>query len=236
VGGPETVFEDGALSGAKVPVFDGAAADFAVVSARTRGGTSLAIVELDASGVEVAPLSSFDPSRPMARYAFHGAAAELLGTEGAGPALVERLLDRAAVLMAFEQLGGAGRAFEITREYALKRYAFGRPIASYQALKHRLADAWSQIELARSNAYYGAWALSTGDPELGIAACVARVAASDAFCHMAEEMLQMHGGIGYTWENDCHLFYRRARLLAAALGNGSSWKHRLIDRLRAGAA
>jgi acyl-CoA dehydrogenase len=111
------------------------------------------------------------------------------------------------------------------------RYAFGRPIASFQALKHRLADLYCEIELARSNAYYGAWALSNEDPELSIASCLARISASSAYDLVSVEQIQLHGGVGYTWEYDCHLFYRRAKLLSVALGNAASWKDRLITRL-----
>jgi len=159
----------------------------------------------------------------------------LVGSEGEGGTLMECILDRAAVLTAFEQLGAASRAFDLTREFALERYAFGRPVASFQAIKHRLADLWCQIEMARSSCYYGAWALSSDPSQLGVAACVARIAASEAFTSTSEEMIQIHGGVGYTWEYDCHLFYRRAKLLSVALGNPSSWKHHLIDRLQAAA-
>ncbi|MFN8625608.1 MAG: acyl-CoA dehydrogenase family protein [Candidatus Binatia bacterium] len=228
-----TRFVGGVLRGTKLPVLDGAAANFAVVSARGRKGVSLVIADLDAAGVEVEGLRSFDPSRSLAKLSFAAAPGEFLGGQGRGAAVLEQVLDRAAVLLAFEQLGGASRAFEITRAFTLERYAFGRPIASFQALKHRLVDAWALIELARSSCYYGAWALSTNNAELSAAASVARLAASEAFVRMAEEMMQMHGGVGYTWEYDCHLFYRRAKLLAAALGAPSSWKHKLIDRLRA---
>ncbi|MDH3213381.1 MAG: acyl-CoA/acyl-ACP dehydrogenase [Myxococcales bacterium] len=229
----ETRFERGRLSGSKLPVPDGDVADFAVVAARTGKGVSLVLADLGADGVEARALASFDPSRSQARLRFENAPAELLGGEGEGAALAERLLDRAAVLMAFEQLGGAARAFEITKEFTLGRYAFGRPIASFQVLKHRLADLWCDIELTRSNCYYGAWALSNDEDELGSAACIARIAACDTFAAMSEDMIQMHGGVGYTWEYDCHLFYRRAKWLSAVLGNPSSWKHKLIDRLRA---
>jgi alkylation response protein AidB-like acyl-CoA dehydrogenase len=135
------------------------------------------------------------------------------------------------VLTAFEQIGGAERALELTREFTLGRYAFGRPIASFQVLKHRLADLYAAVQLATSNAYYGAWALSTGDPELATAACGARIMASDAFDLAGAEMIQMYGGVGYTWEYDCHLFYRRAKLLSLALGGPGEWRERLIERL-----
>ena len=113
------------------------------------------------------------------------------------------------------------------------RYAFGRPIASFQALKHRMADLWAMLQLARSNCYYGAWALSNSSDELGIAACNSRVSASDAFVHAAEEMVQIHGGVGYTWEYDCHLFYRRAKELSLVLGTPRQWREKLIQRLEA---
>ena len=123
-------------------------------------------------------------------------------------------MDRAAVLLAFEQVGGADRALEMAKSYALERYAFGRPIGSYQAIKHKLADIYIKNELARSNAYYGAWALDDGAAELPLAAAAARVAACEAFWFAAKENLQTHGGMGFTWEVDCHLFYRRAQQLA----------------------
>jgi acyl-CoA dehydrogenase len=231
--GIETRLSGGSLSGAKVPVQDGDIANFAVIGAQTDEGLSLVIVDLDADGVLRESTDSFDPSRSMAKLEFNGAPAEVLGTAGGGEALAHHILDRAAVLMAFEQVGGATRAFEITKEFTLGRYAFGRPIASFQALKHRLADLYCEIELARSNAYYGAWALSNEDPELAIAACLARISASSAYDLATVEQIQMHGGVGYTWEYDCHLFYRRAKLLSVALGNAASWKDRLISRIEA---
>ena len=134
--------------------------------------------------------------------------------------------------MAFEQLGTAQACFDITKEFTTGRYAFGRPIASFQAIKHRLADMWCELELARSNAYYGAWALSHEDDELDVAACIARIQASEALEQISIEMIQMHGGVGYTWEYDCHLFYRRAKLLASVLGTPAHWKDKLVDRIQ----
>jgi alkylation response protein AidB-like acyl-CoA dehydrogenase len=229
----EARVEAGKLSGSKLPVPDGCAADVAVVAAQGGKGLSLYLVSLTGDGVERQAVQSFDPSRPAAHIRFDGAPAELLGTEGGGSALAERVLDRAAVLLAFEQLGGTQRAFDLTREFTLERYAFGRPIASFQAIKHRLADLWCEIELARSNAYYGAWALSNEDDELAEAACIARLQASRAFDLAAVEMLELHGGVGYTWEYDCHMFYRRAKTTALALGSPASWREKLISRLQA---
>jgi alkylation response protein AidB-like acyl-CoA dehydrogenase len=231
----EARVEGGKLSGTKCPVVDGDVANLALVAARDGDGTALYLVDLDGPGVRRETLESFDPSRSQARLHFEGAPAEKLGQgDRAGDATaLSALLDRAAVLLAFEQVGAAERAFEITREFILGRYAFGKPIAAFQGIKHRMADLWCEIELARSNAYYAAWALENDDPELAVAACLARISASEAFEHTTVEMIEFHGGVGYTWEYDCHLFYRRAKLLSAALGTPKYWKSLLIDRLAA---
>jgi alkylation response protein AidB-like acyl-CoA dehydrogenase len=232
-GGVTTTFRNGKLSGTKVPVADGDLAHFAVVTTKAANDVGLAVVDLTGSGVTRTSVRSIDPSRSLATLRFDDAPAHLLGG-ATGWVTVQKLLDRAAVLMAFEQLGGATRAFEMTREYTLGRYAFGRSIASFQAIKHRLADLYVEIELARSNCYYGAWALGNDAPELGVAACGARATASDAFELAGKEMIQLHGGVGYTWEFDCHLFYRRSKWLAAALGSASQWREQLIQRLEIG--
>jgi len=227
----ETKLTGDSVSGTKLPVADGDIADFAVVVARSDAGPSLALVDLGGSGVSRASLESFDPTRSMAKLDFADAPAELLGEAGKGAELADRVLNRAAVLMAFEQVGSASRALELTHQYTLERYAFGRPVGSFQAVKHTLADRWCDIEIARSNSYYGAWALEHDSDELPIAACLSRVAASQAFDQMGIDMIQLHGGVGFTWEFDCHMFYRRAKLLSTALGNTASWKHKLIDRV-----
>ncbi len=231
--GVAATFAKGKLTGAKIPVPDGDVANFAVVAANSKQGVSLVLVDLEGNGVVRTPLGSFDPSRSMAKLEFDAAPATLLGKTGEGAQLAESVLDRAAVLLGFEQLGGSDRTFEITKDFMMGRYAFGRPIASFQALKHRMADLWCEIQLARSNCYYGIWALSNDAPELGVAACISRIASCKAYDLAAVEMIQFHGGVGYTWEYDCHLFYRRAKLLSVLLGNPASWKDRLIDRLRA---
>jgi alkylation response protein AidB-like acyl-CoA dehydrogenase len=230
---------DGArVTGTKLPVMDGDVADFAIVLAGLGDGAraGLFLVELKAPGVTRASLATVDPTRSHGRVTFDGAAAEPLGAPGQGWPLVERLLDRAAVLVAFEQLGGAQAALEMAREYALGRFAFGRQIASFQAIKHKLADMYVGVELARSNAYYGAWALSKDVPELPVAAATARVAASEAYYQAAKENIQVHGGMGFTWEFDCHLHYRRAKLTGLMLGSARRWKDLLVTRLQAGAA
>jgi len=224
---------DGKLSGEKWPVADGEVAGLAVLLAQDGNGRlDLVLADLDGDGVTKTPLQSIDPSRGQARLRFDGAPAERLGEAGRGWEQTEALLDRAALLLAFEQIGGAERAMEITKQAMMERYAFGRPIASFQALKHRMADLYCAIELARSNAYYGAYALSNDLPdELAVAAPSARAAASEAFDLAAQEMIQFHGGVGFTWEYDCHLFYRRAKLLSVALGSPAAWREKLVARL-----
>jgi alkylation response protein AidB-like acyl-CoA dehydrogenase len=222
------------ISGTKAPVADGDVADIAVVTARTdEGGLSLFLVDLSGAGVARTTLPTVDPTRSHARLTFDGAPAEPLGAAGAGIALLERVLDRAAVLVAFEQVGGAQAALDMAREYALGRFAFGRPIASFQAIKHKLVDMYVGVELARSNAYYAAWALSTDAAELPVAAAAARVSATEAYFHAAKENIQTHGGMGFTWEFDCHLHYRRAKLTGLGLGSARRWKDLLITRLEA---
>jgi len=233
-----TIAADGRLTGAKTAVADGEIADFAIVSARTAPGSdargiSLFLVDLNQDGVARQTLQTIDPSRGHARLDFVGAAAEPLGLAGEGWSILEQVFDRAAVLTAFEQIGGADRALEMGRDYALERMAFGRPIGSFQAIKHMLADMYVAATLARSNAYYGAWALSTGAAELPEAAATARVSATQAFQHCAKNNIQVHGGMGFTWAFDCHLFYRRSNLLALNLGGPSEWEDKLIARLRA---
>lgn len=226
--------EGGKLSGVKLPVADGEVAQVAIVAAREAGVLGLYLVDLAGPGVSRRALRAFDPSRGQSELRFANTPCEKLA--GTDAKAIARLLDRAAVLTAFEQLGGADRALEMTRAFIVGRYAFGKPIAANQAIKHRMADLWCAIELARSNAYYAAWALANEDAELPVAACLARIAASDAFEKTTIEMIEFHGGVGYTWEYDCHLFYRRAKQLAGLLGTSKYWKNLLVDRLRADAA
>jgi alkylation response protein AidB-like acyl-CoA dehydrogenase len=219
-------FAGGKLSGTKLAVPDGDVADFAVVA--TRDG--LVIADLAAPGVTRTTITTVDPTRSHASIAFDGAAAEPL--PAADGDSVRRLLDRAAVMLAFEQVGCAQAALDMACNYARERYAFGRPIGSFQAIKHKLADIYIAVELARSNAYYGAWALSTEAAELPIAASVARVSACDAGWLASKENIQTHGGMGFTWQMDCQFYYRRAKLHALALGGTREWKRRLIGELR----
>ena len=228
---------NGVLNGVKKPVADGAIANFAVVAARTgssgrESDISLFLVDLKAAGVEVKSLTNLDPTRGQAEISFKDCKAEPLGVGGEGWSILTQVLDRAAVLCAFEQVGGADRALEMGRDYALDRIAFGRQIGSFQAVKHMLADMYVSATLARSNSYYGAWALSTNAAELPEAAAAARISATQAFQHCAKNNIQVHGGMGFTWEFDCHMYYRRANAMALGLGSLSYWEDQLIDRMR----
>ena len=234
----KTTFSGGTITGVKTPVADGELADIAIVAARAGNSgretdIGLYVVDLKGKGVERRSLQSIDPTHNQAEIKFNGAPAELIGRVEDGWSTLTQVLDRAAVLIAFEQLGGSDRAMEMGRDYALDRMAFGRPIGSFQAVKHILADMYVNATLARSNAYYAAWALSTNSSELAEAAANARISATQAFQFCSKQNIQVHGGMGFTWEFDCHLYYRRSNALALGLGSMSYWEDQLIDRMRA---
>ena len=232
----KTTFDGNKLSGKKIPVLDGDIATHALVVAAEDDSVSLVLVDLNQVGVKRTVLKTLDPTRSHAELEFHDVVGERIGEAGMAGPLIDKVMDRAAVLIAFEQIGGSDRAVEMATDYAKERYAFGRPIGGYQAIKHKLADGWVKNQVARSNAYYGAWALSTDAEELPEAAAAARVAACDAFWFSSKENIQTHGGMGFTWEVDCHLFYRRAKLLAVQVGSPKIWKLRLISALENKAA
>ena len=222
---------DGKISGTKIPVADGGIADIGIVVARHDGGdgAALYLVDLSAPGVSRESVSTIDPSRGHSRLTFDSVVAEALGAPGEGWALTQKVLDRAAVLYAWEQVGGADAALAQAKEYALGRYAFGRPIASYQAIKHKLANMYVKNTLARSNCYYGTWALNVDAAELPLAAATARVSAIQAYYFASKENIQTHGGMGFTWEFDCQFFYRRSKLLAVNIGSEGRWQDKLIS-------
>ena len=228
--GSETRFRSGTLSGTKVPVLDGAAAKVMVVVAMDEGSRQILVLcDPTRKGVERSPVKTVDPTRPSARVTFAGALAEALpGDDGTA---WRRLSERASVFLAFEQLGSAETALAMACAYAQERGAFGRKIGSFQAIKHKLADMYTKIQLARCHCYYGAWAISTDAAEAPLAAAGARCAAINALDFAAQENIQVHGGIGVTWESNCHLFYRRARLTALILGSRHEWQDRLVAAL-----
>jgi len=233
----ETKFADGKLNGAKIPVPDGDIADVAVVVANTGGqgdqALSLVLVDLKADGITRTPVTTIDPTRSHVEITFNNTPASVMGKTGSGWASLERVLNSAAVLFAFEQIGGTEASMEMARDYAIERYAFGRQIGSYQAIKHKIADIYVKKELAISNGYFGAMMLNDDGAELPEAAAAARIAATDAFCFAAQENIQTHGGIGYTWEANTQFFYRRSKLLSLCIGSIGQWKEKLVSRLEA---
>ena len=224
---PATRLVDGRITGTKTPVADGGIAHFAVVLVDTGSGPGLALVDLDQAEVTRQKLDSFDQLRAHYAISFAGAKAELLDGETGGD-VIARLLDSAAVQAAFEAVGGAEACLIMARDYALERQIFGRSLASYQAIKHKLADIAVAIELALSNTYYAAWAAANAPENLPAAAAAARLTAIAAFESAARENIQVHGGIGYTFEANCHFYYRRERTLALSLGGREAWADRLI--------
>src|SRR5690606_13007880 len=216
------------LRGRKWPVPDAGIADLCVVLARAEHGPVLAVLELNQPGVTRTALDGFDQLRHHATVELDGARCEVLaGAAAADP--LDELFDRLAVYEAFEQLGGTESALYMARDYTLQRYIFGRQLASYQAVKHNLANILVMLELARANALYAAGALEESLPDRHRAAATARIGATQAYEKAARENLQLHGGIGFTWEADCHFHYRRARLLALNIGSVDVWADTLID-------
>src|SRR5690554_213876 len=231
---PRAKVVDGRLSGQKTPIADGLVAGLAIVSAvsdEDGDGFGWWLVQLNSPEVKRDEVATVDCVRKHAAITFDGALVERLGKPGEGEVLAEKLLDMVAVFTAFEQLGGAEAAMAMALDYVNTREAFGRVVGGYQAVKHKLADMYVKIELARSHAYFGAWALDNGAQELAKAAAGARLAALDAYGFSAEESIELHGGIGFTWESNCQLFYRRARLLASHLGGRVHWSQRLVKSL-----
>ena len=230
-----TTAEKSRVNGTKVSVADGDIADVAIVIANSdKGDGAIAcVVDLNQEGVSREVIETLDPSRSHANLIFSNASAEPLGNDGEGWSLVQRVYDRAAILFAWEQVGGAQVCLDMAKDYAMGRFAFGRPIASFQAIKHKLAHAYVKNTLARSNCYYGAWALSTGAQELPIAAATARVSAIQAYYYAAKENIQTHGGMGFTWEFDCQFPYRRSKILATNIGSESIWQNKLISAIQA---
>ena len=223
------------LDGALAPVAWLHCADVLLVTARETDGTAVLLaVELDQPGVQRERLAAqvLDSVSAWGAAQFDKALTTVLARGELVAALNHKLRLRSAVLLAFEQLGGADSACTMARDYSLERYTFGRQIGGYQAIKHKLADVRVAIELARSNAYYGAWALYTDSPELPRAAALARISGTETFTLAAEENLQVHGGIGYTWEANCHFYYQRARLLAVAVGGPDQWAVELLESIR----
>jgi alkylation response protein AidB-like acyl-CoA dehydrogenase len=230
---------DFVLSGRFPQVLDGQSADLLVVAARAPGsagaeGVSLFAVPTSAAGVARSPLATLDRTRRLAAVELADVsvpASALLGEEGGGAAALDRALDRARVALAAEQVGGAQRCLDLGVSYAKERVQFGRPIGSFQAIKHRLAEMMVRVESARSAAWWAAGVAALGGSELPEVASLAKAWSSEAFFHCAAECLQVHGGVGFTWEYDVHLYLKRARAGEAFLGEPSWHRERVARRL-----
>tara|TARA_B100000945_G_C20404603_1_gene609296 strand:- start:1053 stop:2165 length:1113 start_codon:yes stop_codon:yes gene_type:complete len=224
-------YVDGKINGKKIAVPDAGVATHAIVVAKSNKGISLQLVDLSATGVTIEHQENIDESRGHFSITFNNVQTKLLGDEVSGWELYESLINQAAVLFSYEQIGGSQASLDMAINYAKERYAFGRPIGSYQAIKHKLADMYIALTLAKSNCYYAAWALSTDAADLPSASATARVSATKAYQLCSKENIQTHGGNGFTWEYDCHMFYRRSKLLSLNIGSISNWREKLVTSL-----
>lgn len=227
----QTRVKRGQVTGKKLAVADGDVADLIIVLARSDDGAGTSLYCVEKHYIERESIKTIDPSRSYASLVFDSCSAELIGPPGYGWTLLQGALDRAAVLVAWEQVGGTESTLSQATEYAKSRYAFGRPIGSFQTIKNRLASIYVKHTLARSNCYWGTWALAGNRADLSLAAATCRVSATHAFSYAAKENIQTHGGMGFTWEYDCQLYYRRSKLLALYLGSEHWWQDRLITAL-----
>jgi alkylation response protein AidB-like acyl-CoA dehydrogenase len=225
------------LSGIKLFVHDAHTADALVVAARTRpgagaDGVSLFLVPKGTKGLAVTLLPTMDQTRKLCEVACGdvtvGADARL-GAAGAGWAPLSRVLDRATVALCAEMCGGAQKVLDMTVEYAKIRQAFGRPIGSYQGVKHRAADMLVDVENSKSITYYAAWALDENSPEAPLAVSMAKAYVSDAFRRVAAAGIQLHGGIGFTWEHDLHLYFKRAKGSEFTFGDATHHRERVAQ-------
>jgi alkylation response protein AidB-like acyl-CoA dehydrogenase len=219
------------LDGHKMFVLDGHTANLIIVAARTGNGVSLFAVEGDAQGLTRTPLATMDQTRKQARLEFSGTPARLIGTDGGADQAITKTLDLAAVALAAEQVGGAQKCLEMSVEYAKVRVQFGRPIGSFQAIKHKCADMLLEVESAKSAAYYAGWAAADDSEELPTVACLAKAYCSEAYFHAAAENIQIHGGIGFTWEHPAHLYFKRAKSSELFLGDPAYHRELLAQRI-----
>lgn len=224
------------LDGEKCFVVDGDSASVILVAAQAEAGLSLLAVRCDAPGLTRRPMRTMDQTRRQARLGFAGTPARLIGAPGAATAGLIRTLELSAVALAAEQVGGAQRCLDMALDHARSRVQFGRPIGSFQAIKHRLADTLVEVTQARSAAYMAGWVAAAqwadlGSTELALVASVAKAYCSDAYFRAAESCIQVHGGIGFTWAHDAHLYFKRAKSSQLALGDPSYHRSLLADRL-----
>ena len=223
--------DDWKLSGTKMFVLDGHTADLIIVAARTSAGVSLFVVSGDAAGLTRTALSTMDQTRKQAKLEFSDTPARLIGTDGAGWTVLSTVLDLAAVALAAEQVGGAQRCLDMAVEYAKVRVQFGRPIGSFQAIKHKCADMLLEVESAKSAAYYAGWCAAEMNEELPSVASLAKAYCSEAYFHAAAENIQIHGGIGFTWEHPAHLYFKRAKSSELLFGDPTYHRELLAQRI-----
>ena len=219
------------LDGHKSFVLDGHTADLILAVATTGTGLSLFAVNATADGLTRRPLPTLDQTRKLARLAFSDVKARLVGEQGAARSVLDRTLDVAALALAAEQLGGAQRALDMAVAYAKVRRQFGRPVGSFQAIKHRCADLLLEVESLRSAVGYAAAAVAAGSTEVPVLAPLVKAYASEVYSHVAGENIQIHGGIGFTWEHDAHLYLKRAKASELFFGDGSYHRARLATRI-----
>jgi alkylation response protein AidB-like acyl-CoA dehydrogenase len=224
-----------AVTGIVDQVVDGGAADVLLVAAKGPDGVALYTVDATAAGVQRTPLETLDLTRPQANVQFTDAPAQLI----AGPAEADRVIAHAlhvgAALLAVEQVGAAQHLLDLSVDYAKSRLQFGRPIGSFQAVKHRLADVLVDVEHARSAAYHAVWALTEGSDDAALATSIAQAVCSAALSHVATDAIQVHGGIGFTWEHQAHLYFKRAATDAALLGTAEQHRSRVAELVLDGA-
>jgi alkylation response protein AidB-like acyl-CoA dehydrogenase len=225
-----------ALSGTKLFVHDAHNADLLVVPARTgrksTDGITLFLVDAKQKGVKTTLLKTMDQTRKLCEVAFDNVkvgADAVLGAVGQGWPLLERVVDRAKVALCAEICGGAQRVLEMSVEYAKMREQFGRPIGSFQAIQHKCANMMVQTESAKSATYYAAWAVANDAPDAHLAACMAKAYCSEAYRSVTAEGIQIHGGIGFTWEHDIHLYFKRAKGSEVTFGD-ATWNRELVAR------
>jgi alkylation response protein AidB-like acyl-CoA dehydrogenase len=223
--------KDAKLSGTKAFVLDGHTAHLLVVAARSPEGVSLYAVDPGAAGVSRRALQTFDLTRKQAEITLDNAPGRLLGEGGAGEATLERVLQYAAAALAAEQVGGAAACVEMSTQYAKDRVQFGRPIGSFQATKHKLAEMFRAAEFARAAAYEAAVARGEGREDAAVVASVAKAYCSEAFGWIAAETIHVHGGIGYTWEHPAHLYFRRAKSTEQLFGSPRQHRDRVLEQL-----
>jgi alkylation response protein AidB-like acyl-CoA dehydrogenase len=229
---PATRGDDGwHLDGEKSYVLDGHVADLVLVPARTPGGVSIFAVHGDAPGLTARPVDALDQTRALASLSFTSVTARLVGPLGNGWPAVAHMLDLAAIALAAEQVGGAQRVLDMAVDYAKLRLQFGRPIGSFQAVKHKCTDVLVALESAKSAAYYAAWMAATGAADVPVLASLAKACCSEAYFQAAAENIQIHGGIGYTWEHPAHLYFRRAKSSELLFGDASYHRELLAQRI-----